>query len=197
MSENFYTRALVQGAEFHGSTQSLASALRVPEATLLRWLAGRAQMPVQAFHELVASLVEHEKRAGLEAPAATAREKVAFNIMDVHGQCAGCGTAEFLAPAPVQALRMTSILQCASCARPVAHGELLCALATKAMREPRNRRQLARCDELLARSDRALNRSSALLGSSERRIKECGVLRGRPASREEEPTTTPALAARR
>src|SRR5437899_4363565 len=50
---DIYTQTLARAAEAHRSTQALASLLHVPESTLLRRMSGRAQMPVQAFLELI------------------------------------------------------------------------------------------------------------------------------------------------
>jgi hypothetical protein len=131
MADTIFTRALTRAAALQGSKQALAYQLRVPEPTLLRWMSGRAQMPVQAFHRLIALLVEHEKSAGGEPqyPSGTGAEKLSFNIGALLAECADCRGTQFTASVPAPALVMTSTLVCASCSATVAHGELLAALA--------------------------------------------------------------------
>jgi len=70
VADTIHTRALARAAEAQGSTQSLAGLLHVPENTLLRWMSGRAQMPVQAFLKLVEMLVQHEKNGGRDSATA-------------------------------------------------------------------------------------------------------------------------------
>lgn len=65
MAETIYTQTLAKAAKFHGGTQSLANFLHVPEATLLRWMSGRAQMPQQAFLKLVEAIAQHERASGV------------------------------------------------------------------------------------------------------------------------------------
>jgi hypothetical protein len=137
MADTVYTRVLAQAAEMHGSTQALASALRVPENTLLRWLCGRAQMPLQAFRRAIEMLAEHEKNAApLDLPAQPG-EKVGFAVDGTGARCAGCGAMEFLSPVPRDALRVTTRLECAACKLEVVHGELIAALATLAVKQSR------------------------------------------------------------
>lgn len=65
VAETIYTQTLAKAAKFHGGTQSLANFLHVPEATLLRWMSGRAQMPQQAFLKLVEAIAQHERASGV------------------------------------------------------------------------------------------------------------------------------------
>ena len=60
MADTIHTRALARAAETEGSTQALAGVLHVPENTLLRWMSGRAQMPLRAFLRLVEVLSQHD-----------------------------------------------------------------------------------------------------------------------------------------
>lgn len=131
MADSIFTRALAQAAQLHASTQSLAHVLRVPERTLLRWMAGSAQMPVQAFHQLVHLLVEHETRAGSDrAAVASPPQRVTLHLGELRAQCPACEGVEFLAGRPLAQLKMTSVLRCARCDQEARHGELVRALAT-------------------------------------------------------------------
>src|SRR2546428_13721342 len=64
VADTIHTRALARAAEAEGSTQALAGVLHVPENTLMRWMSGRAQMPLRAFLRLVELLSQHEKKNG-------------------------------------------------------------------------------------------------------------------------------------
>jgi hypothetical protein len=139
MADTIFTRALAQAAAVQGSNQALAYQLHVPENTLLRWMSGRAQMPLRAFRRVIELLVEHEKsaRAELQPPAGAAGEKLDFNIGEVLARCARCGGTQF-APAIAQTpLKMTSALLCCSCTFSVDHGELLAELASQAIQHSR------------------------------------------------------------
>lgn len=160
MADTIFTRALRQAAAFQASTQALAYALRVPEATLLRWMSGRAQMPVRAFHELVRLLCEHEARNAHAGRSAACLEPASFNLGPVQARCPGCGATQFLAAAPAPELRMTSRLRCASCNQEAMQGDLLRALATAYAVPSRTAQQR------LERADAALAKSSALLASA-------------------------------
>jgi hypothetical protein len=134
MAQTIYTKALIEAAEAHGSTQSLASFLHVPENTLLRWMAGRAQMPVQAFLKVIEFLARHEKGEPEAAAVAGApAEKLRFKMGDLEGRCARCDTTEFVQAKPDVALRYTSELVCLSCGERVIHGNLICQLARDAV----------------------------------------------------------------
>jgi hypothetical protein len=137
MRETIYTRALRQAVEAQGSRQALASVLRVPENTLLRWLAGSAQTPVQAFCKVIELLVEHEKTNA--APLGAADEPVVrletleFATGGMLARCARCnGTAFALLP-PATTLRYTSELRCCTCNTPVLHGSLISGLARESV----------------------------------------------------------------
>ena len=137
MADTIFTRALAQAASVQGSNQALAYQLRVPENTLLRWMSGRAQMPLQAFRRLIELLVEHEKSASAQPQpqAGAPGEKRDFNIGEVFARCARCGGTQF-APAIAEVpLKMTSALLCCSCAFSVKHGELLIQLASQAIQQ--------------------------------------------------------------
>ena len=138
MADNIFTRALAQAMAIHDSTQALASALRVPEPTLLRWLAGRAQMPHAAFRHLMGILVEHERRFAPQPERAADSSPAALKIGigDVLAQCERCQGEEFVpSDAPV---RITSVLSCASCRSTVVHADLLTRVATQATKRAHN-----------------------------------------------------------
>jgi hypothetical protein len=138
MAETIYTKALVRAAEAHGSTQGLASFLHVPENTLLRWMAGRAQMPLQAFVKVIELLARQESLEPQEqAPAGRAAEKLQFNMGDLQARCARCDGTVFVTATPGAQLRYTSALLCASCGERVVHGELICQLARDAVHHSR------------------------------------------------------------
>jgi hypothetical protein len=131
VADTIYTRSLARGVELQGSAQALASLLRVPETTLLRWMSGRAQMPLQAFLKLVELLTEYEKAdqaLSREAPASRTppASPTTFQMGALLARCERCDGEEFLAPAP---LRYISKLACASCGEEVAHSELIVRLA--------------------------------------------------------------------
>ena len=149
MADNVYTKVLKQAADMEGSTQALAARLRVPENTLLRWMSGRAQMPLRAFLRVVELVSQHEQRNG---DAASARTEVAhgdnlsFAMGELQARCARCDGTEF-ALTDRGPLRMTSELACGSCGERVVHGDLVSQLArdavqqSRAMTVARNRRQ--------------------------------------------------------
>jgi len=142
VAQNIFTRALAQAATLHGSTQALAHELRVPENTLLRWMAGRAQMPLLAFKRVIAIVAEEEKRGsdGAVVPLSTPAEAVDFRLGEFAARCAGCGEAKFLSGVPIEALKVTTVLRCAACKQVVTYGELIAALATDAAKNARVRR---------------------------------------------------------
>ena len=139
MADTIYTRALSRASEIQGSTQALASLLRVPENTLLRWMSGRAQMPLQAFLNLIALVVQHEKNGGSESSLQTPAdgEKLGFRIGPLAARCARCDGEEFVAVAPAEALRFTSLLACGSCGARIVHAELIAQLAKDAVYQSR------------------------------------------------------------
>ena len=139
MADTIFTRALAQAATVQGSDQALAYQLHVPESTLLRWMSGRAQMPLRAFHRVIELLVEHETSpsAQPQTQAAVPVDKLGFNIGDLLARCARCGGTRFAPAMPGAALKMTSALLCCSCTFSVTHGALLAELASEAVRQPR------------------------------------------------------------
>jgi len=152
VADTIHTRALARAAEAEGSTQALAGVLHVPENTLMRWMSGRAQMPLRAFLRLVELLSQHEKNG---VGAASAGEvlhngKLSFAMGQLLARCARCDGTDFLPAVAGTPLRMTSELACVSCGERVAHGDLISQLArdavqqSRAMTVARTRRQAAR-----------------------------------------------------
>jgi hypothetical protein len=139
MADTIFTRALAQAAAVQGSNQALAYQLHVPENTLLRWMSGRAQMPLHAFHRVIDFLVEHERAAGAEPQqqAGAAGEALDFNIGNVLARCDRCDGTQFSSAVPAAALKMTGTLVCRSCASSAKHGELLARLASQAIKGSR------------------------------------------------------------
>jgi|SRR5438105_1051191 len=139
VADTIHTRALARAAEAQGSTQSLAGLLHVPENTLLRWMSGRAQMPVQAFLKLVEMLVQHEKNGGRDSATAAHinGEKLSFNMGELFARCARCDGTQFAQAAGGTPLRMTSELACAGCGERVVHGNLISQLAKDAVHQSR------------------------------------------------------------
>ncbi len=137
MADTIYTRALARAAEAQGSTQSLASLLRVPESTLLRWMSGRAQMPLQAFLKLIEVLVQFEKTGGDATLDGANVEKRTFKMGELLARCPGCDTTEFVAVEPAATLRFTSQLACVACGERVVHGNLIAQLARDAVHQSR------------------------------------------------------------
>ena len=136
---DIYTQTLARAAEAQGSTQALASLLHVPESTLLRWMSGRAQMPLQAFLRLVNLLSEYERNGGgypgAQDPASG--DKLSFRMGKLSARCARCDGIEFLPADPLQPLKLTSKLVCFACGERVIHGNLIAQLATEAVNQSR------------------------------------------------------------
>ena len=126
MADTIFTRSLARAVEVEGGTQAVAYMLRVPESTLVRWLAGRAQMPLQAFHCVIDRLVAHERRTGEPK-----------GIGHFPAECRRCDGAQLEPAAATGAPGMTSVLVCPACKAQTTHGELLAALATQAIRQSR------------------------------------------------------------
>ncbi len=149
MKETIYTRSLTQAAEMQGSTQALASLLRVPENTLLRWMSGTAQMPLRAFIRVIELLCEHEKAGGRSAAPAGSppTEALKFSLGELEARCARCDGTGFVQAAPDARLHYTSTLRCIACGEEVRHGDLIVQLAkdavyrSKAMTAVRMKRQ--------------------------------------------------------
>ncbi|HZS68610.1 MAG TPA: hypothetical protein VFA72_15950 [Burkholderiales bacterium] len=136
---DIYTQTLARAAEAQGSTQALASLLHVPESTLLRWMSGRAQMPLQAFLRLVNLLREYERNGGgyPGTQAAASGDKLSFRMGKLSARCARCDGIEFLPADPLQPLKLTSELVCFACGERVIHGNLIAQLATEAVNQSR------------------------------------------------------------
>ena len=130
MADTIYTRTLARAAEAQGSTQSLASLLRVPENTLLRWMSGRAQMPLQAFLKLMEVLAQHEMNgADTTIQQAAKGEPLTLRMGDLLARCATCDGTEFVTTTDDARVRFTSELACRACGERVIHGNLVAQLA--------------------------------------------------------------------
>jgi hypothetical protein len=143
--DTLYTRALLLGVQVQGSTQALASALHVPENTMLRWMSGRAQTPVEAFCKVIELLVEHEKmhggaiaEAGQPRPAPQALE---FAMGGLLARCVRCEGTEFALVPPATTLMYTSELHCRGCDTAVIHASLVATLARQAVHYAHAKRQ--------------------------------------------------------
>jgi hypothetical protein len=139
VAQTIYTETLAKAAEVHGSTQALASFLRVPEATLLRWMSGRAQMPLQAFLKLIEAVAQSEKAGTANAvpEVVPQADPLTFRIGNLAARCAGCDGTQFRPVVPGSPLRMTSELECVSCGGRVVRGDLIGQLAKDAVLYPR------------------------------------------------------------
>lgn len=138
MAENVYTKVLQQAAHLEGSTQGLAARLRVPENTLLRWMSGRAQMPLQAFLNAMAYVSAREHELAVHAGEAT-DEKLSFNVGPMLARCTTCGTTEFRRADPTQSLHYARNLACRSCGTEVNYGQLVVELAKEVSVNARSR----------------------------------------------------------
>ena len=136
MSEDVYVISLRRAAEIHGSTQGLASALRVPESTLKRWMSGRAMMPEQAFNRVLESIIEHEARDRAPPTPSGERSDLSFRVEDLFARCRKCGGAAFSASAPA---RLADSLECLACGEQIVHRDLLVELAQRAASRRRDR----------------------------------------------------------
>jgi DNA-directed RNA polymerase subunit RPC12/RpoP len=136
VADTIYTRTLANAAEAQGSTQALATLLHVPENTLLRWMSGRAQMPLQAFLKLIEYLVQYENRGGNVTRPDANGEPLTFAMGELLARCARCDGTEFssMQPGP---LKLTAELQCRSCGERVVHGDLISQLAKDAVYQSR------------------------------------------------------------
>jgi hypothetical protein len=151
VAQTIYTETLAKAAELHGSTQALASFLRVPEATLLRWMSGRAQMPLQAFLRLIEAMTQSESAAPSDpvSQETPQPEPLTFRIGSLAARCARCDGTQFRPVVAGSPLRMTSELACGSCGERVVRGDLIAQLAkdtvqhSRAMTASRARRQAA------------------------------------------------------
>ena len=134
MADSVYGRLLARAIEIQGSAQSVAEMLRVPEATMLRWLVGSAFMPLQAFNRLMSYVADAEARDISSASTAQqqrggdAAERLTFPVAKLFARCAGCEGVEFHRAVPEAPLRMNSILVCCACGMEVLHKGLLARL---------------------------------------------------------------------
>jgi hypothetical protein len=129
LADTLYTRALVRAAEIQGSTQALASILHVPENTLLRWMAGRAQMPLQAFLKTIELIAADERKQAPVPRADAATGKLRFKIGHLEAHCERCDSHEFVQTDPSMPLRYIDELACAACGHRIMHGGLIAQLA--------------------------------------------------------------------
>lgn len=134
MADTIYTRTLARTAEAQGSTQSLASLLHVPENTLLRWMSGRAQMPLQAFLKLIEVLAQHEKR-GADTTIEECKDGTPITVRmgELATRCAKCDGTEFAATDGTRRVRFTSEIACRACGERVIYGDLVAQLAKDAV----------------------------------------------------------------
>ena len=138
MADTLYTRALVRAAEIQGSTQALASLLRVPENTLLRWMAGRAQMPLQAFLKVIETISEDERQhAPSPSSSGAGSEKFRFRAGSLEARCSRCDGADFVTANPGEPLRYINELVCCACGERVVHGNLIAQLAKDSVHHSR------------------------------------------------------------
>lgn len=138
MQDKTVALILQQAAKAEGSTQALASRLHAPEATLLRWMDGRAQTPLRAFLAVLDFLMDLERKAARPAAPATAEQprRLVFPLGPLLARCARCDGTEFLL-ADAGGLRLTSRLGCTACGQEVLHGDLLGQLAKDAVQQSR------------------------------------------------------------
>jgi hypothetical protein len=138
LADTLYTRTLIRAAEAQGSTQSLASLLRVPENTLLRWMSGRAQMPLQAFLKLIEVLAQHEKK-GADTTIEESKDGIPIRVRlgALLARCARCDGTEFAATEDHGRVRFTSEIACRACGEGVIYGNLVAQLAKDAVAHSR------------------------------------------------------------
>lgn len=132
MRETLYTHVLRRAAEVEGSTQALATLLKVPESTLLRWMSGHAQMPLRAFLRLVDLQIRQEKAeaAPPQVQSSSAR-RVSVSTGQIAARCTRCDGTDFIAP-DADAGRMTTTLACANCGDSTTRGDLVVQAAKEA-----------------------------------------------------------------
>lgn len=165
MQDKTVTLILQQAAQAEGSAQALASRLRAPEATLLRWIDGRAQTPLRAFLAVLEFLMELErKNAAAASPAADLRDsgKLVFALGRLFARCDRCDGTEFRLAEP-GGLRLTSRLACCTCGLEAIHGNLLAQLAKDAVHQSR---------AVAVRTQRTLDRGRATIERARRRLDE-------------------------
>ena len=134
MAQNVYTRLLTQLVAMEGSSQAVASLLRVPEGTLIWWMSGRAQMPLRALLKAMDLVAKHELK--------DAQDKLTFEVGPLRAQCPKCGAGEFRRPTDAP-LTYLSLLACCACGHQVVHGDLVVQVAKEATAQPtRNARKV-------------------------------------------------------
>ena len=133
MAENVYTRLLKQLVAIEGSSQAVASVLRVPEGTLIGWMNGRAQMPLRALLKAMDLVAKHE----LEDPS----ERLTFDVGPARARCAGCGASEFRRRDATAPFTYRSVLACAICGHEVTHADLVVQVAKEAAKKVRSQSQ--------------------------------------------------------
>ena len=158
MADTIYTRTLARAAQAQGTTQSLASLLHVPENTLLRWMSGRAQMPLQAFLKLMEVLAQAEKNGTDTTILESVKgEPITLKMGELVAHCARCDGTEFLPTGENGRVRFTSELACRGCGERVIHGNLVAQLAKDAVMHSRTMTaQRARRQEALLKASPTL-----------------------------------------
>jgi len=126
--ENIYARVLRQLALMEKSTQAVASLFNVPEKTLMRWMDGRARMPLRAFMRALELVTSRERSAG-PLPYEGATERLVFKAGPEIAQCRECHGEEFRRADPSVPHTYTSRLACRQCGTEVIHGDLITGLA--------------------------------------------------------------------
>lgn len=168
MQDKIITTILHQAARAEGSTQALASRLHAPEATLLRWMDGRAQTPLRAFLAVLDFLMHRERKAadspgeaGDTAPfQAPPADKLVFPLGPLFARCARCDGTEFRLVTP-GALQLTSLVSCTGCGEQVVHGNLLAQLAKDAVHHSR---------AVAVRTQRAVGRTRSIIERGKRHL---------------------------
>lgn len=131
MGHNIFSGPLAAAAQYLGSTQALARLLHVPEGTLLRWLAGRAMMPVRAFSKVLEIIQHHESRLPDEPARDQTAPPLTLTLNQSTACCANCGRSEFVHCTPALRLRYRALLACAACGTQAAYRDLLLELVTR------------------------------------------------------------------
>ena len=137
MADNVYTKVLRQAVELDGSPSAIASRLRVPEGTLMRWMSGRAQMPLLAFLEAMQYVAAREPETPAQGQASD--EKLSFHVGPMSARCEACDATEFRRTDPSKSLRYASTLACRACGTEVKHGHLVVQLAKEVSQLARTR----------------------------------------------------------
>jgi hypothetical protein len=177
MQDKIVTVILHQAAKAEGSTQALASRLHAPEATLLRWMDGRAQTPLRAFLAVLEFLMQLERKAAegfvaeppspeaphtLQADSTVRADTLTFSLGSLFARCRRCDGSEFRRVTP-GTLRLTSTLACTSCGEEAIQGNLLAQLAKDAVHQSR---------AVAVRTQRAVDRARTIVERGRRRIEQ-------------------------